>query len=129
MVSTHRNKLIENGQFKTDLLVNVCVNLLFIRLLLTSVRSCWFMWTSCDQMRSVWKRNWREKGKELKGWHLFIHIILTTVSDGLKLTLCECSVYRYTVKEFIESDWLRAKTLCKNEEIYHNANSSENGAL
>ena len=25
-------------------------------------------------------------------------VILTLVSDGLKLTLCECSVYRYTVK-------------------------------
>lgn len=45
------------------------------------------------------------------------------------MTLCECSVYRYTVKYFIKSDWLRAITQCKNEEIYRNANISENGAL
>ena len=69
MASTRRSKIIENCLFKTDLLVNLCIYLLLIRLLLTSVRSCWFMWTSCDQMRSVWRRNWREKGKELKGWH------------------------------------------------------------
>ena len=79
MVSTRRSKLIENYQFKTDLLVNLCVYFFLIRLLLTSVRSCWFMWTSCDQMRSVWKRNWREKGKELKGWHFFIHRIFIGV--------------------------------------------------
>lgn len=35
----------------------------------------------------------------------------------------------YTVKEFIEADWLRVITQSKNEEIYRNANISENGAL
>ena len=35
----------------------------------------------------------------------------------------------YTVKEFIEADWLRVIIQCKNEEIYRNANISENGPL